>query len=100
MECNQIQISGTVADIKKTRSTPGGVRISSFVLLHRSRQVEAGTPRVVECELQIQLTGSEFDEVRANLESGKQVVVLGILSRQSHKQTKALKVLANEIQFI
>lgn len=99
MECNQIQISGVVAEVKKPRSTPAGVPISSFILLHRSRQMEGGVPRVVECELQVQLTGSEFEATRAELAEGKHVVVQGILSRQSHKQAKALKVLASEVNF-
>lgn len=99
MECNQIQISGVVAEIKKTRSTPAGVPISSFVLLHRSKQMEGGVPRIVECELQIQMTGNEFEPVRSQLTEGKQVVVLGMISRQGHKQAKGLKILASEISF-
>ena len=97
MEVNQLCISGAVAEVKKARSTPAGVPISSFVMTHRSQQMEANQPRVVECEIQVQLTGQQFDEVRAQLSSGQQVEVTGALSKLSHKQPKALKILASQV---
>ena len=51
MEFNAVALSGELKDIEALRHTPAGIPLLNFRLAHKSRQMEAGYRRQVECEL-------------------------------------------------
>ncbi|HYD78819.1 MAG TPA: primosomal replication protein N [Paucimonas sp.] len=48
---NQLQLIASIAERDVLRYTPAGIPIAAARLQHRSEQVEAGIPRVVEFEI-------------------------------------------------
>jgi len=100
LEINQVHITGVVAEIRKTRTSPSGVPVSSFIVSHRSHQKEAQQARLVEFEILVQLTGEAFRSVSAELAIGQRVSVKGILAKVSHKQPKSVKLLAEKLEIV
>jgi primosomal replication protein N len=48
---NQLRLVASIAERDVLRYTPAGIPIVSAKLLHRSEQLEAGVPRLVEFEV-------------------------------------------------
>jgi len=64
------------------RHTPAGIPLVTFRLAHASRQIEAGHPRTVECEVNGVALGEQALEMAAR-RTGEAVRVLGFLSRKN-----------------
>jgi primosomal replication protein N len=48
---NRVEISGILIERKALRFTPAGVPVQECLIGHGSEQIEAGSPRRVECEI-------------------------------------------------
>ncbi|HXF65334.1 MAG TPA: primosomal replication protein N [Burkholderiales bacterium] len=87
MEANTVALSGALSEIEPLRYTPAGIPLLHFRILHRSRQLEAGFKREVECEM----SGIAMGEVAvamARLKPGQQVRVGGFLNRKNRMSTQ------------
>jgi hypothetical protein len=48
---NRVELAGTLIERKALRFTPAGVPVIECLIGHQSEQLEAGSPRRVECEI-------------------------------------------------
>jgi primosomal replication protein N len=82
LNCNQTVICGKILEISSLRYTPAGVAVAEFKISHVSRQIEAGKPRQVECEISAvalaQMAGTITD-----IMPGTQVKLIGFLAKKS-----------------
>jgi primosomal replication protein N len=89
VEANEIALSGELTTIEPLRYTPAGIPVLGFKLIHRSRQVEAGLKRQVECEM----GGVAMAEVAvsmARLKPGQAVKVSGFLNRKNRMSAQMI----------
>jgi primosomal replication protein N len=89
VEANEIALSGELTTIDPLRYTPAGIPVLGFKLVHRSRQVEAGLKRQVECEM----GGVAMAEVAvsmARLKPGQAVKVSGFLNRKNRMSAQMI----------
>ncbi len=89
MSLNEVVLEGELAGVETLRRTPAGIPLLHFRIVHRSRQTEAGHPRVVECEV----TGVALGEAASALaqkRNGDPVRVGGFLSRKSRMSTQLI----------
>lgn len=85
---NQLQFVASIAEKEVRRYTPAGIPIVSFKLSHRSEQVEAGIPRLVEFEIPAIAAG----EISGRLDQatlGEVFRFTGFLARKS-RNSKSL----------
>ena len=82
---NQLVISGQLHKVAEMRTTPAGILIARFVLAHRSRQVEAGHMREVECRLTVVASGKSLAGMVQELPAGSPVKVTGFVSRAGYR---------------
>lgn len=88
IEFNQVELTGRLIGRDALRYTPAGIALLNGRLEHRSRQIEAGSQRDVEFEVELLFAGEAA--VRANrLELGQNLVVGGFLAPR-RKQSKSL----------
>jgi len=89
VEANEIALSGELTTIEPLRYTPAGIPVLGFKLVHRSRQVEAGLKRQVECEL----GGVAMAEVAVSmsrLKPGQAIKVSGFLNRKNRMSAQMI----------
>jgi len=89
VEANEIALSGELTTIEPLRYTPAGIPVLGFKLVHRSRQVEAGLKRQVECEM----GGVAMADVAvsmARLKPGQAVKVSGFLNRKNRMSAQMI----------
>lgn len=89
MEINAVALSGELAAIEPLRHTPAGIPLLSFKLVHKSRQIEAGYKRQVECEM----NGVAMAEVAVEMSRfgvGQQVRLSGFLNRKNRMSTQLI----------
>ena len=98
MDCNQTVICGKIIEIGSLRYTPAGVAVTEFKIGHASRQVEAGIPRKVECEIMVVVL-AQLPETATALVPGTMVKVAGFLAKKS-RMSLQLVLHANTIDFI
>ncbi|MDD5328547.1 MAG: primosomal replication protein N [Sulfuricella sp.] len=90
MSCNQVVLTGRIAEMDALRYTPAGLPLMSFRIAHASEQVEAGHKRKVECEVQAMMLG-EPAKTAAGMKAGDSVKARGFLARKSqHSQQLVL----------
>ena len=82
---NQLVIAGQLHKVAEMRTTPAGIPIARFVLAHRSRQVEAGQMREVECRLTVVASGKTLAGMVQELPAGSPVKVTGFVSRAGYR---------------
>jgi primosomal replication protein N len=82
LNCNETTICGKVVEISGLRYTPAGVAVAEFKISHVSRQLEAGKPRQVECEIAAVALG-QMAEVVSGIASGTAVKLVGFLAKKS-----------------
>ena len=82
METNAVTLSGELVAIEPLRHTPAGIPLVDFRLLHKSRQVEGGYKRQVDCEIAGVAVG-EIAVGMARMRRGHQVSVEGFLNRKN-----------------
>ncbi|MEO7559540.1 MAG: primosomal replication protein N [Nitrosospira sp.] len=82
MNCNQTVICGKIIEIGGLRYTPAGVAVTEFKISHISRQIEAGMPRQVECEISA-VALAQMAETIAGIALGTKVKSIGFLAKKS-----------------
>jgi len=85
---NRLQLVAAIAERDILRYTPAGIPIVSAKLLHRSEQVEAGIPRLIEFEVAAQAAG-EISGRFSQAELGGSFQFSGFLARKS-RNSKSL----------
>jgi primosomal replication protein N len=89
VEVNAVALSGEIAEIEPLRHTPAGIPLLSFKLAHKSRQVEAGFKRQVECNMNGVAVGEVAVEM-SRFGAGQQVQVSGFLNRKNRMSTQLI----------
>jgi primosomal replication protein N len=62
---NRVELTGVLIERKALRFTPAGVPVVECLIGHQSEQLEAGSPRRVECEIQAIALGSTAQWLQA-----------------------------------
>ena len=89
MEINALALSGELVDIEPLRHTPAGIPLVNFRLAHKSRQLEAGYKRQVECEMSGMAVG-EVAMAMSRMEQGHAVSVEGFLNRKNRMSAQLI----------
>ena len=82
---NRTELAGKLQERGSLRYTPAGVPVIEFRIAHASEQIEAATPRRVECELVCVAVGSPALLLKET-SPGMGLVVGGFLAARSLKQ--------------
>jgi len=85
---NRLQLVAAIAERDVLRYTPAGIPIVSAKLLHRSEQMEAGIPRLIEFEVVAQAAG-EISGRFSQAELGGNFQFTGFLARKN-RNSKSL----------
>jgi len=101
VESNSLVITGTITESGELRSTPGGVPFRSFLLEHRSRQLEADYPREAFCRIKVNVRGEALQSAVSNWDVGSRVKVQGFLARPGVKDETGSRLVlhAQEVLF-
>ena len=89
METNEVALSGELTSIEALRHTPAGIPLLGFKFLHRSRQIEAGLKRQVECELN-GVAMADVAVAMSRLRPGQAVRVSGFLNRRNRMSAQLI----------
>lgn len=84
--------------VEALRYTPAGIPVAGLRIEHQSRQIEAGIPREVQCEMTVAALGKNAEQA-ARFKVGDVVRVEGFLARRSRNSTQ-LVLHANLIELI
>ncbi|MFZ2853931.1 MAG: primosomal replication protein N [Rhodocyclaceae bacterium] len=95
---NRVELSGTLIERKALRFTPAGVPVVECVIGHQSEQIEAGSPRRVECEIQAIGLGPTARWLQA-ANPGASVHLTGFLAAKS-QHSKQLRLHVITIEFV
>lgn len=69
------------------RYTPAGVAVAEFKISHLSRQIEAGMPRQVECEVSA-VALAQMAETIVDVTLGTKVKLIGFLAKKSRMSSQ------------
>ena len=94
---NRVELDGVLVERKALRHTPAGVPVVEFVIGHCSGQVEAGSPRRVECEVPAIALGETARWIQG-VAPGMTVRLGGFLAARS-KNGKQLRLHVTTIEF-
>ena len=95
---NLLRFSGRLVEIAASRTTPAGLMVRSCKVHHQSRQIEAGLPREVECEIEAVALGQEAHLIgQAGI--GTELMLTGFLIRKSLRSAK-LVMHVTQIEFV
>ncbi len=86
MDCNRVELCGRILEKDELRYTPAGIPVVNFKIVHDSEQMEAGSKRQVQCEV----NAIAFDQVAreiGKLKIDDNVCLEGFLSRKSRMST-------------
>jgi primosomal replication protein N len=89
VEVNAVALSGELVDIEPLRHTPAGIPLVNFRLAHKSRQLEAGYKRQVECEMSGMAVG-EVAVAMSRMRQGHAVSVEGFLNRKNRMSAQLI----------
>jgi primosomal replication protein N len=89
VEVNAVALSGELVDIEPLRHTPAGIPLVNFRLAHKSRQLEAGYKRQVECEMSGVAVG-EVAVAMSRIRQGHAVSVEGFLNRKNRMSAQLI----------
>ncbi|MBN9421973.1 MAG: primosomal replication protein N [Candidatus Accumulibacter sp.] len=95
---NRVELTGILIERKALRYTPAGVPVTECVIGHQSEQVEAGSPRRVECEIQAIGLGPTAKWLQA-ASPGATVRMTGFLAARS-QHSRQLRLHVNTIEFV
>lgn len=82
----------------KLRYTPTGVAVAEFKISHISRQMEAGLPRQVECEI-LAMALAQTAKTVSGMEPGTAVKLTGFLAKKS-RMSMQLVLHVNNVDII
>ena len=97
-QLNRVELTGVLIERKALRFTPAAVPVTECVIGHQSEQVEAGSPRRVECEIQAIGLGETARWLQAAT-PGVTVRLTGFMAAKS-KNTKQLRLHVTTIEFV
>jgi primosomal replication protein N len=89
VEVNAVALSGELVDIEPLRHTPAGIPLVNFRLAHKSRQLEAGYKRQVECEMSGLAIG-EIAVAMSRMRQGHAVSIEGFLNRKNRMSAQLI----------
>ena len=95
---NRVELTGTLIERKALRFTPAGVPVMECVIGHCSEQVEAGSPRRVECEIQAVALGDAARWIQ-DATAGTPMRLTGFLAARS-RNSKQLRLHVTTIEFV
>ncbi|MGB7991481.1 MAG: primosomal replication protein N [Candidatus Methylophosphatis roskildensis] len=95
---NLLRLSGRLVEFAAPRTTPAGVMVRICKLHHHSRQIEAGLPREVECEIEAVALGQQAHLV-AQAALGTELLLTGFLARKSLRSAR-LVMHITQIEFV
>ncbi len=95
---NHVELTGCLIERRALRYTPAGVPVTECRIRHESEQVEAGSPRTVECEIPAKGLGETAKWLQA-VTAGAQVKVTGFLAAKS-RYSKQLVLHIEHIEFL
>lgn len=96
MEHNTLQISGVLEKQYPPRVSPAGVAHQDILMVHRSRQLEAGLAREVRLTLMVHLAGALVQQAKT-LSLGDRIVVSGFLAQASYREAERLTLHAQSL---
>jgi primosomal replication protein N len=82
---NELVLTGQLRRAAEVRTTPAGIPIARFVLVHRSRRKESGRMRDVECRIMVVASGAGLAKAIAGYPAGSWCRVRGFLSRAGYR---------------
>jgi len=85
LEYNELVLTGQLLKPAEIQTTPAGIPIARFVLVHRSRRSEAGQMRKVECRMSVVASGQVLTTGITNWPPGTRLQVKGFLSRAGYR---------------
>ncbi len=94
MNCNQTVVCGKVIQVDGLRYTPAGVAVTEFKISHVSRQIEAGKPRRIECEISA-IALAQSGEIIAGITLGAKVKLVGFLAKRSRMSLQLVLHVSN-----
>ena len=97
-QLNCVELTGVLIERKALRYTPARVPVTECVIGHQSEQVEAGSPRRVECEIQAIGLGETAKWLQAAT-PGVTVSLSGFLAAKS-QNSKQLRLHITTIEFV
>jgi primosomal replication protein N len=89
VDTNAVVLSGEIAAIEPLRRTPAGIPLINFKLVHRSRQVEGGYKRQVDCEISGIAVG-ETAMAMSRMQQGHLVSLEGFLNRKNRMSAQLM----------
>jgi primosomal replication protein N len=95
---NSVELIGTLIERKALRYTPAGIPVMECVIGHQSEQMEAGSLRRVECEVQAIGLGPTAKWLQAAA-PGCAVRLTGFLAAKS-QHSKQLRLHLTTIEFV
>ncbi|MCP5268713.1 MAG: primosomal replication protein N [Zoogloeaceae bacterium] len=95
---NRVELVGSLIERLAVRHTPAGVPVTECRIRHESEQIEAGSPRRVECEVPAVGLGEASKWLQA-AQPGSQVKVTGFLAAKS-RNSKQLILHIEHIEFL
>ena len=95
---NRVELTGSLIERLALRHTPAGVPVTECRIRHESDQIEAGSPRRVECEIPAVGLGDPAKWLQA-ASVGSKVKVTGFLAAKS-RNSKQLVLLIEHIEFL
>ncbi|MFT3960700.1 primosomal replication protein N [Propionivibrio sp.] len=95
---NRVELTGTLIERKALRFTPAGVPVMECVIGHCSEQVEAGSPRRVECEIPAIALGDSARWMQ-DAAAGTTMRMTGFLAARS-RNSKQLRLHVTTIEFV
>jgi primosomal replication protein PriB len=98
VEENTVRLSGTVRELKTSRTSPAGAPHRELVLEHRSRQIVAGQMREVRAQVIVKINGRELMAVLESVSPGNRIIVTGMLAQASHHDAQQLLIHAQTIE--
>jgi len=95
---NRVELAGVLIERKALRFTPAGVPVTECLIGHQSEQIEAGSQRRVECEVQAIALGETARWLQA-ASPGTRLQLSGFLAARSrHSRQPRLHV--TKIEFV
>ena len=89
MNDNDVRLNGEVIGREELRHTPAGIPILAFVLKHHSTQIEAGTPRQLDFEIDAMAVGETAQSMNA-MQPGQRVRLHGFLASRSQRSARVV----------
>lgn len=85
---NQFKVVASIAEKSALRYTPAGIPIATAVLIHNSKQLQAGTQRQIEFEITA-IAAGDISKRFLDIEFGHVMAFTGFIARKN-RNSKSL----------